>query len=163
MPHILSVPNPRSNPVLRAIRSANSLAARLPWSVPALLARLIPAWVFWASARTKVDGFAIADSTWFLFEHEYALPLISPALAAVLATLAEHVFALFLFLGFATRLSAAALLGMTLVIKIFVYPSAWVVHGLWAACFLSLIANGPGAVSLDRVLNLDGRTRDEEL
>jgi hypothetical protein len=52
----------RRNTIARAIRSANSLAARLPWSVPALVARLIPAWVFWASARTKVDGFAIAEN-----------------------------------------------------------------------------------------------------
>ena len=121
----------------------------------ALLARLIPAWVFWSSARTKVDGFAIADSTWWLFENEYALPLIPAAVAAVLATLAEHVFSVALVLGIATRASAAALLGMTAVIQIFVYPSAWVTHGLWAACFLALVAKGPGALSLDRLLRLD--------
>ncbi|WP_386680040.1 DoxX family protein [Loktanella sp. R86503] len=138
-----------------AFRRLNTLAGRLPWSVPALLARLIPAAVFWASARTKVDGFAIADGTWWLFENEYALPIIPSALAAVLATLAEHIFAVTLALGFATRLSAAALLGMTLVIQVFVYPDAWITHGLWAACFLVLIAKGPGAISLDRVLRLD--------
>jgi putative oxidoreductase len=151
----------RRNTIARAIRSANSLAARLPWSVPALVARLIPAWVFWASARTKVDGFAIADGTWWLFENEYALPLIPAALAAVLATLAEHIFSIFLLVGFATRLSAAALLGMTLVIQVFVYPTAWVTHGLWAACFLALIAKGPGAISLDRALKLDGQSDED--
>ncbi len=145
----------RSHPVLRALRAADSFGARMPWSVPALLARLMPAWVFWASARTKVDGFTITDSTWWLFENEYALPIIPFALAAVLATLAEHVFAICLAFGFATRLSAAALLGMTLVIQVFVYPTAWVTHGLWAVCFLALIAKGPGAASLDRVMRLD--------
>lgn len=48
------------HPVRCTFRTLNALAGRLPWSVPALVARLIPAWVFWASAQTKVDGFAIA-------------------------------------------------------------------------------------------------------
>lgn len=111
------------------IVSGNTIAGRLPWSVPALLALLIPAWVFRSSACAKADGFAIADSTWWLFENEYALPLI-PAAAAVLATLAEHVFSVALALGIATRASAAALLGVTAVIQIFVYPSACATHGL---------------------------------
>ena len=149
------VANDTGHPIVRVIRAANAFAGRLPWSVPALFARLIPAWVFWASARTKVDGFAIADSTWWLFENEYALPLIPAAAAAVMATLAEHIFAVCLALGIVTRLAAAALLGMTLVIQVFVYPTAWVTHGLWAACFLALIAKGPGAVSVDRALRLD--------
>lgn len=142
----------RARPGLRAL---NAALGRLPWTVPALLARLIPAWIFWASARTKVDGFAIADSTFWLFENEYALPIIPSALAAVLATLAEHVLSVTLALGLATRLSALGLLSMTLVIQVFVYPDAWVTHGLWAACFVALIARGPGAASLDRVLGID--------
>lgn len=153
-----ALPKTRSaaiNSAIRIMRFVNNQAARLPWSVPALLARLMPAWIFWASARTKVDGFAIADSTWWLFENEYALPIIPSALAAVMATLAEHIFAVCLALGLATRLSAAALLGMTAVIQTFVYPDAWVTHGLWAVCFLVLIAKGPGAVSLDHVLGID--------
>jgi putative oxidoreductase len=134
----------------------NGLAARLPWSVPAIALRLFPAVVFWQSGRTKVDGWRIADSTWFLFEQEYALPLIPPQIAAVLATFAEHLFPVLLVLGLATRLSALALLGMTAVIQIFVYPEAWITHGLWAACLLALAARGPGALSLDRVLRIDG-------
>jgi putative oxidoreductase len=41
---------------------------------------------------------------------------------------------------------------MTLVIEIFVYPDAWPTHGVWATCFLYVIAPGPGAISLDRLL-----------
>lgn len=149
-------PTQNRHPFQRSMRYVNLLAASLPWSVPALIARIVPAWVFWASARTKVDGFAIADGTWWLFENEYALPFIPAAWAAVLATLAEHVFSVFLLLGFATRLSAAALLSMTIVIQVFVYPTAWVTHGLWAVCFLVLVSKGPGILSLDRVLKLDG-------
>ena len=79
------------------------------------------------------------------------------ACAAVLATVAEHVFPILLVLGLCTRLSALALLGMTTVIEVFVYPDAWPTHGLWAACFLALIAKGPGRLSLDWWLGWDGR------
>lgn len=138
-----------------ALRAANAAAGRLPWDIAALALRIFPAAVFLASGRTKMDGWRIADSTWFLFEHEYALPLIPPHIAAVLATLAEHIFPALLLLGLATRASALALLGMTAVIQIFVYPGAWQTHGLWAACFLALITMGPGRLSLDRQLGLD--------
>ena len=133
----------------------HALGEHVPYSLIALVARVFPAVVFWQSARTKVDGFSIAESTWFLFEHVYALPVIPSAWAAVLATVAEHVFPVLLILGLMTRLSALALLTMTAVIQIFVFPEAWVTHGLWAACFLILIARGPGMLSLDRALGLD--------
>lgn len=117
-----------------------------------LALRVFPAAVFWQSGRTKVDGLSIKDSTWFLFEHEYALPVIPSDWAAVAATLAEHLLPVLLILGLMTRLSALALLAMTATIQIFVYPSAWMTHGLWAAAFLALIAHGPGRWSLDHVL-----------
>jgi putative oxidoreductase len=41
---------------------------------------------------------------------------------------------------------------MTVIIEIFVYPDAWPTHGVWAACFLVLIARGPGSLSLDRLI-----------
>ena len=132
----------------------NILLERLGWDIPALALRLFPAAVFWQSGRSKVEGFQIKDSTWFLFEQEYKLPLIPSDWAAVLATLAEHALPVLLVLGIATRLSALGLLGMTAVIQIFVYPEAWTTHGLWAACFLALIAQGPGRLSLDHLLRL---------
>jgi len=117
-----------------------------------LLARLVIAWVFWSSGRTKVDGFALKDSTFFLFEHEYQVPLLAPELAAYMATFAEHLFPVLLILGLATRFSALALLGMTLVIQLFVYPEAWVTHGLWAVALLLLMARGAGVLSLDALI-----------
>ena len=54
-----------------------------------------------------------------------------------------------LLVGLATRLSATALLVMTLVIQIFVYPGAYATHGVWAAALLTLMAYGPGRFSLD--------------
>lgn len=137
------------------IRRLNSLGDALPYNIVALAARLFPAAVFWTSGRTKVDGLSLNPSAIFLFENEYALPLLPPELAARLAAVAEHLFPILLVLGLMTRLSALALLGMTAVIQIFVYPSAWQTHGLWAACLLILIARGPGNWSLDAALGLD--------
>ncbi len=162
-----------SNPVGRVGRAGRGLSAlyaafaRIPESAIQLLARVSLAVTFWASGQTKIEGLVLdpigwnvelgwprlSDSALDLFETEYQLPLLSPELAAPLAAVAEHVFPLLLLLGLATRLSAAALLGMTLVIQLFVYPSAYATHGLWAALFLYLMARGAGALSLDRALS----------
>jgi len=142
---------------LRArIRGLNALIGRLmPVDLAQLAARVFVGVVFWQSARTKVDGFAIADSTWYLFRHEYALPLIPPDWAAVMATLGEHAFSVLLILGLFSRFAAGGMLAMTLVIQTFVYPQAWITHGLWAASLLAVIAGGPGRLSLDRLAGLD--------
>lgn len=121
----------------------------------ALLALRLPvAWVFWASARTKVEGWNIFSSTpsaFFLFEHEYGLPF--PVLSAHLATLAEHMLPVLLVLGLATRLSALGMLAMTMVIQLFVYPEAWVSHHMfWAAILFAVLALGPGRFSLDHAI-----------
>ena len=137
------------------IRQANALAGHIPQDMVQIAARVFPAVVFWQSARTKVDGFSIKDSTYFLFEHVYALPLISPAPAAVLATVAEHLLPVLLILGLFARVSALGLLVMTAVIQIFVFPGAWVTHGLWGAALLVTLAQGPGRLSLDHWLRLD--------
>ena len=70
------------------------------------------------------------------------------------ATYAEHLFPILLVLGLFTRLSALALLGMTAVIQIFVYPDAWPTHLSWAALLLYLVGRGAGRCSLDRALGI---------
>jgi len=67
---------------------------------------------------------------------------------------AEHLFPILLVLGLFSRLSAAGLLGMTLVIEIFVYPDAWATHLSWAGLLLPILAFGGGRFSLDRVLRI---------
>ena len=122
----------------------------------ALAARLGIAAVFWQSGRTKVDGWlTVNDSAIELFRTEYQLPLLPPELAAHLAAYAEHLFPLLLVLGLCTRLSALALLGMTLVIQVFVYPQAWPTHLVWATVLLYLAGRGAGGLSLDRWLRID--------
>lgn len=127
----------------------------LPMSLVLLVQRIGIGAVFFQSGRTKVEGlFTIPDTTVELFRYEYALPLVPPHIAAYAAATSEHVFPILLFLGLFTRVSAAALLGMTLVIQIFVYPDAWPTHLSWAGLFLPLIAMGGGRLSLDRLLRI---------
>jgi putative oxidoreductase len=125
----------------------------LPDALLLLVARLGIAAVFFQSGRTKVEGFlSIKPSTYDLFASEYRLPLIPSEWAARLATGAEHLFPLLLVLGLSTRISALALLGMTTVIEIFVYPDAWPTHLSWAALLLPLAVRGGGRWSLDQLL-----------
>jgi putative oxidoreductase len=136
--------------MIAAIRQAIALAERIPHSLVQLFARVVIAHVFWASARTKVDGFAIREDTYLLFAEEYRVPLLPSDLAAVLATIGEHVFPVLLVIGLATRFAALALIGMTLVIQFFVYPDAWwPVHSLWLAILVVILARGPGKLALD--------------
>ena len=129
------------------------LTARVPDALLLLVARLGIAAVFFQSGRTKVDGLLqITDGTYELFRIEYALPLVPPEIAAHAATYSEHLFPILLVLGLFTRPAALALLGMTAVIEIFVYPDAWATHLSWAGLLLPLVLRGGGAWSLDRAL-----------
>ena len=134
---------------------ASKAEALLPLSLLLLVNRLGIAAIFLLSGRTKVDGLLTVNETAFeLFRSEYALPLVKPEFAAYAATYSEHLFPLLLVFGLLTRLSAAALLGMTLVIQLFVYPDAWPTHLSWAGLLLPLIALGGGKLSLDRFLKI---------
>ena len=137
--------------VAARLRDSIDLLAKVPPSLVQLVLRFGLAGIFWSSGRTKVEGLlTISESTYFLFEEEYRLPLVSPHLAAQLGTYAEHLFPILLVLGLATRLSALALFGMTLVIQIFVYPDAFLATHLgWFALALAIATGGPGKISLD--------------
>lgn len=144
---------------------------RIPYSLIALLARVGLAVTFWTSGQTKIEGFVLdpiggqialgtphlSESAVELFRSEYALPLLPPETAALLAAVAEHVLPALVLLGLATRLSALGLLVMTAVIQLFVYPSAYATHGLWAACMLLLMARGAGVASIDHLLARSAR------
>ncbi|MEJ7137032.1 DoxX family protein [Amphibiibacter pelophylacis] len=149
--------------VARLVRRCFALFEQIPYSLIAFLGRFSIAAVFWLSGQTKVEGFAIdliggsvqlgwphlSDSAISLFQTEYALPLLPPALAALMAAIAEHVFSTMLLLGIGSRFAALGLLGMTSVIEIFVYPDAYPTHGTWATILLLIIWRGPGWLSLD--------------
>ena len=121
----------------------------IPPSLISLLARIVVGLIFFKSGLTKIDGFGISENALFLFENEYALPLIPPAFAAYMATIFELSCPIFLFAGLFSRIAAALLLSMTLVIQIFVYPDAYITHGLWAIALLIIMRYGSGKISLD--------------
>lgn len=129
------------------------ISGRVPEAIALLFVRIALAGIFWRSGRSKVvegSWLEISDATHFLFAEDYTGVPLSPDLAAPLATWSEHLFPVLLVLGLATRASALALLGMTMVIQIFVFPEAWwSVHSIWVALCLVLIVRGGGLFSLD--------------
>ena len=136
-------------------RVATRLAGWIGHDLLALAARFGIAGVFWLSGRTKVEGWlTVSDSAMALFADEYKVPLLPPGIAAHLAAYAEHLFPILLVLGLFTRASALALLAMTAVIQIFVYPDAWPTHLVWATALLYLVGRGAGRWSLDARLGL---------
>ncbi len=143
----------------RLLEQAIQALDRIPNDLIALVARLSIAAVFWRSGQTKLDGWSVSDSAVYLFENEYKLPLVDPWLAAHLAAFAEHLFPFLLVIGLASRFSALALLAMTLVIEIFVYPDAWPTHGTWAVSLLFIAARGPGLFSIDAIISRQARGR----
>ncbi|MEO5578082.1 MAG: DoxX family protein [Sphingomicrobium sp.] len=137
-------------------RMTLALAGKVGEGIALLFLRIAFAGIFWRSGRTKIEEgswITISDSARFLFSEEYSGVPLPPEIAAVAATAAEHLFPFLLVIGLLTRLSAVALLIMTLVIQFFVYPDAWwPVHSLWVAMALVLIARGGGRFSVDQLL-----------
>lgn len=119
-----------------------------------LLTRFALAGIFWRSARTKVEEgtwLTMSDTTVFLFQEEYGMPF--PEITGLIATYAEHFLPLLVIFGLFTRIGAAGLLVMTMVIQLFVYPDAWWgVHIIWVALALILITRGAGPFSIDTLL-----------
>lgn len=147
------------SPLVRIRDAWNAIAGRLDAAIGdgllSLVARIAIAAIFLQSGRTKVEGFlTVTPSAVELFREEYKLPILSPEVAAHLAAWAEHLFPALLIVGLLSRPSALALLAMTAVIEIFVYPLAWPTHLAWAGLLLVVIARGAGPVSLDRVFGL---------
>lgn len=140
------------------VQGAAGALETIPHSLVGLLARLVMAVTFLNSWLTKVDltALAVKPATFFLFANEYKLPVIPSDLAAYLTVVAELVLPTLLVLGLFTRFAALGMLVMTLVIQIFVYPNAYMMHGLWAVALLLIMKYGPGKLSLDHLLWRDG-------
>jgi len=151
---------------VRLIARAVDLCRLIPYSLIAFIGRFSIAAVFWKSGQTKIQGLSIdivegtvelglpslSGSAVPLFAEEYKVPLLPPELAASLAAFGEHFFPIMILLGLATRFSALALLGMTLVIQLVVDPGAYPTHGVWAAVLLLLAAKGPGVLAIDHLI-----------
>jgi putative oxidoreductase len=138
----------------------------IPYSILALLARIVAGLIFFRSGLTKVDlaSFSVKPATFFLFDQEYKFrlfhylglsgsdyPFPATHLLAYSATVFELLMPLLVWAGFGTRLAATVLFAQTLVIET-VYPEAYMDHALWAIALLMLMRFGPGLISLDHWL-----------
>jgi putative oxidoreductase len=135
--------------VLSTVERAATIARRFPDSVLLAMGRVAIAGVFWNSAMSKLASW---DSTLALFRDEYRVPVLPTELAAVMGTGAELIGAVLLFFGLGARFAALALLGVTAVIQIFVYPESWVHHLQWATILLLVLVKGAGRLSLDHLI-----------
>src|SRR5262245_50083741 len=122
---------------------------RFPFSILQLGLRVGVGMVFFKAGLLKYNSFEFAVK---LFEDEYKVPILAPAVAARLAMFNELTVPIFLFAGLATRVATLPLLGMISVIQVFVYPNAWPDHVLWGSALILILTRGPGALSLDHLI-----------
>ena len=114
-----------------------------------LAARLYVAQVFFLSGLTKIRDW---ETTLALFENEYQVPLLPPALAAWMGTGGELLLPVLLALGLAGRFAAAGLSVVNIVaVRTLaeIAPAALQQHQFWGSLLLGLLLWGPGRLSLD--------------
>ncbi len=118
-----------------------------------LVGRIYVATIFFMSGLTKLDDW---ETTLYLFESEYEVPLISYTAAAFLGTFGELVFPVLLVLGLFTRLSALALFVVNFVAVISlseISQAALNQHYLWAVILTTLVITGGSHWTMDKLIN----------
>ena len=145
-----------SNPVVRANDVAAQVASWL--ESPLLLAmRCFVAWQFLKSGWLKISNW---ETTLYLFQDEYHVPLLPPALAAVAGTAGELVFPTLLVVGLLGRYAAVGLSAVNVLAVISYahvllgegFEAALGQHYLWGALLLVVAVFGPGRWSVDTLL-----------
>ena len=134
---------------LHRFATLREVLGRFPLSIIQLGMRFGVGLVFFNAGVLKYQSFELAVK---LFEDEYKVPLLAPAVAARMAMFNELSFSTLLFLGLGTRFATLPLLGMIVVIQLFVYPNAWPDHLLWGSILIFLLTRGPGALSIDHLI-----------
>ncbi|RDE24626.1 DoxX family protein [Motiliproteus coralliicola] len=114
-----------------------------------LAARLYVAKVFFAAGLTKLQDW---DTTLFLFEEEYSVPLLPFEWAAVLGTAGEILLPFLIVVGLGARFGA---LGLSIVNVVAVLsleeiaPAAMGLHVIWGLLLAQVVVWGAGALSAD--------------
>jgi putative oxidoreductase len=116
---------------------------------------MLRCWVanaFWVSGLTKIQSW---DSTLYLFENEYAVPLLPPDIAATVGTAVELCGPVLLAFGLCGR-STAALLFLFNIVAVISYPDLGATgieqHKVWGIMLLVCVLHGPGKWSLDTLI-----------
>ncbi|OOE72882.1 DoxX family protein [Salinivibrio sp. ML290] len=117
-----------------------------------LVGRVYVAWIFFQSGLIKYQNW---DSTLYLFEYEYQVPLLPWQLAAYLGTAAELILPIFVALGLLARPMTLALFVFNIV-AVASYPLLWERgyddHIMWGVILLVVSVWGPGWLNLDNWL-----------
>ena len=117
-----------------------------------LAIRLWVANVFFKSGLTKIQTW---DSTLYLFENEYSVPLLPPDIAAMLGASIELGFPVLLVLGLMGRFSAIVLFLFNIMAVISypdLNPAGLVQHQMWGIMLLVPLLQGPGKLSIDHLI-----------
>lgn len=143
------------NSIFSKLEWLNQLSTRLTSgfdSLGLLALRLYVSSIFIKAGWLKLKDW---ETTLFLFEEEYQVPILSPEIAAWAGTFGEIVFPLLLILGLLTRYAA---LGLFVVNVVAVYslaeiaPAALASHITWGLAMAVLVVLGAGYLSLDKLL-----------
>jgi putative oxidoreductase len=135
------------NAMAWAGRAVGALESLQPLAL--LAARLYLAQVFFLAGLTKIRDW---ETTILLFENEYAVPLLSPTLAALLGTAGELVLPVLLVLGLAGRVAALGLFVVNAVAVVSlaeITEAALQQHQFWGSLLLGLVLWGPGRWAVD--------------
>jgi len=139
--------------ILPHVRTARDLLTRFAAPVFDLAVRVWIGLVFFRSGLEKAKDW---ESTLFLFQEEYKLPILPPEIAAGMGMAAEIAMPVLLFAGLAARLAALPLIAMTLVIQ-FVLGAAdpaysSTEHYYWLFLLCAIVVRGPGPLSADHLI-----------
>jgi putative oxidoreductase len=132
---------------LQAIRVLDSGAP-----IADLALRLWVAHAFLVSGLTKIQSW---ETTLQLFQYEYHVPLLPPAVAAWTGTATEIIFPVFLALGLGSRIAAGVLFVFN-IIAVISYPELMGAgieqHQVWGLMLLVTLLHGPGKLSADHFI-----------
>lgn len=145
---------PNISPLQKLLGLWDGLSLALDKLQPAaaLAARVYVGKVFFMSGLTKIQDW---ETTVALFTDEYKVPLLPPAMAAMMGTAGELVLPVLLVLGLGGRFAALGLSVVNLVAVISladIAPAALQQHVFWGSLLAAIAIFGPREWSLDSLI-----------
>jgi len=122
-------------------------------SLGLLALRIYVSWIFFPAGMLKLKDW---DTTLFLFEEEYQVPILSPELAAWLGTAGELLFPILLVFGFLTRPAALGLFAVNIIAVVSlleVPPAALAHHLIWGLSLAVIFVFGGGRLTMDQLIS----------
>ncbi len=142
--------------MINFMRTIDPFFQRLTHPLQPLLLLFSRLWVAMAFFKSGLIKYGSWDSTLYLFEYEYQVPILPWQFAAYSGTAVELIVPAFLALGLFARPMAILLFGFN-IIAVVSYPALWQQgfydHQLWGMMLLVIIFWGAGKLSIDQWLN----------